>query len=383
MDRMLDSSRVRAAIIQDLPADAFVRRPALALLFIPLLLAAGASIWAILELQLPWYGKGAVALLLGQLLAANAMLGHEAMHGSLVRSRWLQDVLGFIGFGPLLIAPPLWRVWHNKIHHGFTNVGNRDPDGFGTLKRFERMASTRFVGRLAPGTGHPVSYLFIFYWFILHGQIVLWIQAKYARSFAGFKRGSSIGLSLVALAAYVGLGWLAGPWNSLFVIAIPLAGGCGTLMSYIATNHFMRPHTVDNNPIENSMSVRVPRWVDVLHLNFSHHVEHHLFPRMNFTQTPLLRRWLRQHVGDRYLAPPHWLALVELYRSPRFYADAHTLVDPHQRDRRAETADIARRLACATFPEEQPAGPDPRLWADASERLSVDCTRASSGAMNG
>ena len=68
--------------------------------------------------------------------------------------------LGYLGFAPMLVSPTLWRTWHNQVHHGKTNQGNSDPDGFGTLSRYEKAPSTRFVARLAPGSRHPVRYFF-------------------------------------------------------------------------------------------------------------------------------------------------------------------------------------------------------------------------------
>jgi fatty acid desaturase len=118
------------------------------------------------------------------------------------------------------------------------------------------------------------------------------------------------------------------------------------VMSYIATNHFMRPLTETNDPIENSMSVNSPAIVDRLHFNFSHHVEHHLFPTMSGADAPKVRDWLLAHEADRYVCPAHATALAYLYRTPRVYLDAHTLVNPSRRRRRArvDTGDLARVL---------------------------------------
>ena len=78
--------------------------------------------------------------------------------------------------------------------------------------------------------------------------------------------------------AWATVAWLAGPTGSVFAIAVPVMVTNATNMSYIATNHSMRPMAETNNPLENSMSVTTTQLADRLHFNFSHHVEHHMFP---------------------------------------------------------------------------------------------------------
>jgi len=178
---------------------------------------------------------------IGQCFAAMGFLAHECLHGSMVRSRGVQTALGYLGFGPFLVSPTLWRTWHNQVHHGKTNMGNADPDSFGTLSRYRSAPSTRYVARLAPGSGHWYSALFLGYWFVFHGQVVLWIQAPRVRTFARMNRRRAIVDSAVCAAAWAAVAVLAGPVGSLYVMVVPMIVANATVMSYIATNHFMRP----------------------------------------------------------------------------------------------------------------------------------------------
>ena len=192
----------------------------------------------------------------------------------------------------MMVSPTLWRTWHNQVHHGKTNQGNSDPDGFGTLTRYEKAPSTRFVARLAPGSRHPMSYFFFAYWFMFHGQVVLWIQSRYMRGFRRMNRRRAVVDSAVSALLWLTvavLALLAGPMYVLFAVVIPLVLANFIVMSYIATNHFMRPLTETNDPIENSMSVNTLPIIDRMHFNFSHHVEHHLFPNMSAKHAPRVR----------------------------------------------------------------------------------------------
>jgi fatty acid desaturase len=337
---------LRKRIRAELPTDTFERQPQRALWFVPLAASAVGAIATILVVRPAWYLALPLGLLAGQCFAAMGFLAHEVLHGSIVASPRLQTFLGYLGFAPMLVSPTLWRTWHNQVHHGKTNAGNADPDGFGTVSRYEKAPSTRFVARLAPGSRHWSSWFFFSYWFTFHGQIVLWIQSRYLRSFARLDRRRAVVDSLVSLALWVAVAVLAGPFLSIFAVLVPIVVTNALVMTYIATNHFMRPLTTEvNDPLENSMSVTTLRIVDRLHFNFSHHVEHHLFPKMSAKHAPRVRAWLQEHEAQRYVSPAHWRAVAYLYRTPRVYLDATTLVDPDQPgDTGMDTTEIAELL---------------------------------------
>jgi fatty acid desaturase len=337
---------LRKQIRAELPADTFERQPQRALWFLPLAATAIGSIATIVVVRPAWYLALVLGVLAGQCFAAMGFLAHEVLHGSIVASPRLQTLLGYLGFAPMLVSPTLWRTWHNQVHHGKTNMGNADPDGFGTLGRYEKAPSTRVVARLAPGSRHWASWFFFAYWFTFHGQIVLWIQSRYLRSFARLDRRRAVVDSTLSLAAWVAVAVLAGPFLAIFAVVVPIVVTNALVMTYIATNHFMRPLTTEvNDPLENSMSVTTLRIVDRLHFNFSHHVEHHLFPKMSAKHAPRVRAWLRAHEAQRYVSPAHWKAVAYLYRTPRVYLDSTTLVDPDRPgDTGMDTTEIAARL---------------------------------------
>jgi fatty acid desaturase len=345
-DRGDSEENVRRRLRADLPAEAFARRPLRALWFVPLVACAGAAIATIAVGRPAWWASLALGVLAGQCLAAMGFLAHEVLHGAVVASTRLQTFLGYLGFGPMLVSPTLWRTWHNQVHHGKTNRGNSDPDSFGTVARYEKAPSTRFVARLAPGSRHPLSYLFLGYWFMFHGQVVLWIQARYVRSFARMNRRRAVLDTLACAGVWIGVAVVAGPSHVLFAVVVPIVVTNVIVMGYIATNHFLRPLTEANDPLENSMSVTTPRLIDRLHFNFSHHVEHHLVPTMSGRDLPLVRAWLLEHEAQRYVAPSHLSAILALYRTPRVYLDATTLVDPDDPEGayRADTRELADAL---------------------------------------
>src|SRR5438876_47109 len=119
-------SRVRS----ELPPEAFRRRP-LQILWLSLKLSVAVTGTAmVILLPTPWFAALAVGVFLGSLYGSMFFFGHHLLHGSMVRSRLLQDVLMFPCTAALGLSPHLWRVWHHQAHHPFTHVADDDPDHF-------------------------------------------------------------------------------------------------------------------------------------------------------------------------------------------------------------------------------------------------------------
>jgi fatty acid desaturase len=352
-----DEATLRAAMREALPRDTFLPAPARLGWFVVLQAVLWSCVALIVFGGLPWWADLALGALMGHTLAVQGFLAHEALHGALGGPRWLWNLVGWLGFGPFLVPPAFWTRWHNVAHHGQTNHGDLDPDNFGTLARYQKHPGAAKFLKLAPGSGTLVSYVFFTYSFVFHAQVVLWLQTRRRREFDGFARRAAILQSMACALAWLLLGLASGP-AALFTVVVPLLVANTLVQSYIMTNHFLRPMAVSNNPLDNSMSVQKPAWLDALHFRFSHHVEHHLFPTMPMHRAPRVRAWLRRHVPNRFVCPPHWKAVQVLYATPRVYADAVTLVDLERPERRVDVRTLwAEPAASAASRAEQAASP--------------------------
>lgn len=336
-------TQLRRDLREDLGPEAFERQPWRALLAVPGLAVALTGTWALVTAELSWWAIAGLVVVVANAWAMLGFLAHEALHGAVVKDGPLRYALGTIGFAPYLVSPTLWITWHNQVHHGNTNVGNLDPDAFGTTERYERAPSTRFVTQLAPGSGRKRSALFLFYWFTFHAQVVLWLISRFHRGFKNMNRRRAVAETIVFAAAWVAFAVWAGPRGAVLGGLLPMSLANFIVMSYIATNHFLRPQSEGYDPVTTGMSVRTLPIVDRIHLNFSYHVEHHLFPSMSPRYAPDLHDALEARVGQQYVRPPHWLAIRALYQTPRVYLDAHTLVDPYS-DHRVEIPEITKVL---------------------------------------
>ena len=102
-------------------------------------------------------------------------------------------------------------------------------------------------------------------------------------------------LTVLLALGWGALGWAMGPRASLYAILLPHLFSNFTLMIYIATNHWLLAASPDtDNPFVNTASVETHPVMDLLHLNFSYHQEHHIFPAMSPKFAPLLRKHLRE-----------------------------------------------------------------------------------------
>jgi fatty acid desaturase len=250
------------------------------------------------------------------------------MHHALVKHRWVEKLVGTVGFAPYCLSPTLWSVWHNQAHHGNTGKPVADPDGYGTLRFWQKSAVVRALETIAPGSGYPRSAVFLFVWFSIHAFLVLVFHSQRNGYYARVSRRVVYGETAAMVGFWVGVLVLVGPGAFVFVYVLPVLVANAVVMSYIATNHFLNPLTEVNDPLANTLSVTGPRWLEALHLQFGYHVEHHLFPTASGRHARRVRAALVRLYGDRYLRLPHGQALRLLYTRPKVHDTHDTLIDP-------------------------------------------------------
>jgi fatty acid desaturase len=275
-----------------------------------------------------WPVALACAIVAGHSWGCLGFLAHEALHHALAKNRLVERLVGYAGFGLYGLSPTLWVAWHNQAHHGNTGKPVADPDGFGRIGFWEKNALVRMLEKFSPGSRYKRSAAFLFFWFSLHSLLVLVFHSQRNDYYARASKRVVYAESAAMVAFWITVLALIGPWAFLFVYVVPAMVANAMVMSYIATNHFLNPLTEVNDPFANSLSVTGPRWLEVLHLNFGYHVEHHLFPTMSGRHAPAVRDVLRRLYGERYLTMPHARALRLLYTRPKLHRDHDTLVDP-------------------------------------------------------
>ncbi|MFZ5817046.1 MAG: fatty acid desaturase family protein [Bacillota bacterium] len=266
-----------------------------------------------------------LSLIIGQSFAGLGFLGHEILHGTVIKNAWLRDFLGSVAFAQFSLGPKLWRKWHNMEHHAHTQEEDTDPDAMGTLERFYQRPLLQWLYRVHPNVRATITFASFLLFFSVFCLLML---RRYYREFRPQERPVVLAQMLWPFAMWFVLLLLLGPGKWLFAYLLPLMLANFLVISYISTNHQLSPLTDVNDPLANSLSVTVPRWMDVLHFNFSHHVEHHVFPGMSPKYAPLVKAELKRLFPRQYQEMAFSAALAALWRTPRIYKDHVDLVDP-------------------------------------------------------
>ncbi len=275
-----------------------------------------------------WWAAPLYALAIGHSFAGAAFVGHETMHGAVVRHVGARHVVGWLAFLPFTLSPRLWVAWHNKTHHAHTMDEARDPDCYPSLATYRKSRAARMADRVAFARDRRAGWLTLALGFTGQSTQMLWRWSRTATTLTPNERRRAIAETLAGIAVWTAVLVLLGPARFVFAFALPLLVGNAIVIGYILTNHSLSPMTAINDPLVNSLSVTVPRFVDKLHLNFGLHVEHHLFPSMSSAYAPLVRDELRRRWPERYQSLPLLTALVRLARTPRIYKSAMELHDP-------------------------------------------------------
>ncbi|MFI1452096.1 fatty acid desaturase (plasmid) [Streptomyces virginiae] len=341
---MYSEAQLRTKIRAELPPELFRRRPRRALLVIPIVAGIIGGSVALAVTSPPWYIALLAAFVLGNAYGSLMLLGHEIGHGATVRSHRLQDAYMYFTGAVYCLSPHLWRVWHGQVHHPNANIDGRDPDNFGMLEAYDHEnLIRRYMIRTAPGSGNWLSGLYPFLFFTLQAQGVLLVRSKEISGFNHLRRRRAVADTIAMTLFWITVCVLLGLRGSLFVVLIPMLIANFSLMCYIITNHMLRPLTETSDILNTTISVTTLRFLDFIHFNFSHHVEHHLFPGTPGSAYPQIRQSLRRIAGDQYLAPAHWWAFVLAFRTPKLYESPRVVVEPSS-GRRVQLADVETQL---------------------------------------
>jgi fatty acid desaturase len=282
---------------------------------------------ALSVLQLPWLLWPLVSLVMGCSFAGLTFLGHETLHGAVVRGKKLRRAIGWLGFLPFVVSPRLWEAWHNRVHHQNTNRPDEDPDAYPTLAEYRKSSLVRAVTELAPGRKRLRGVFSLLVGFTIQSVHML-VDAGRRKWLTPAEHRRAIAETLLGVACWTTIACLLGPLAFLFAYALPLLVANAIVMGFILTNHSLSPHTAVNDPLLNSLSVTGPRWFEWVTLGFGYHVEHHLFPAMSARHAPKLRTILRTRWPSSYQSLPILRALRALHRTGRVYETDTTLVDP-------------------------------------------------------
>jgi len=284
--------------------------------------------WQALPLFLPF------SLAMGNAVILLLFTSHDLLHGKALRGPSWRRAVGLVGLALLWMPPSLWLAVHNREHHGHTN-SLRDPDrsyleaqpaswGKWIQQRFipsDEVSGLGLLLGMASAWGvHNLRTLGSV--LLVPDGTALFPPAPFRVSPRQRRRIALELLAVIGLHVAV-IGWIGlEPRGLLLAYFLPIWLGYAGAMAYIYTNHMLAPLDEGNDPLRNSLSLQLPPWLDRLHLHFSHHTEHHIFPGLNSRYYPAVRRLLVEHHGDQYQLLDGREAWRLLLTTPRHYRTA-------------------------------------------------------------
>jgi linoleoyl-CoA desaturase len=269
----------------------------------------GASYWTLVISDLPLLVRMAAALVLvSALVAVGTSIMHDANHGSFSSHPWLNRALSYTS-DALGASSWLWRIQHNAMHHGNTNVVGSDTDL--ELAPFARLAPSQPWHRW-----HRAQHIYMWplYGFLamknlLVSDLLTIIQGKMDGQPLR-QPVRPIVVIRITLGKLGHLGWavvvplLFNPWWTVLAFYV----ACSWLVGFVLAITFQLAHCVDVAEISPAGTARrgddfaahqLRTTVDVAspvpvvgHLfrwivgGLDHQIEHHLSPRLPHTLYP-------------------------------------------------------------------------------------------------
>ena len=292
-----------------LPDEAFASCPSKLLVpIIHLLLLAGGYI--AIRFSDHWLVWLLCSLVIGHSLACMGFFAHEVSHNAIFRRPRIRYAFEVVCWGLNLVSPTIWRRVHNQTHHLYSNTFG-DPDRLFLMS--EACQTTLWYSRIfypnqdSSKWNFGVRFHFIAY--ILRNTIAAFYPNRtkpiLVPAKPDYTRADRLAVSLELIAIVV---FQVAIFNSvdsslarfIFASPIPVLITSTIVMSYIFTNHFLNPMTKATDPLVSTTSIVVHPIFDRLHLNFSYHTEHHIFPGMNSNFYPAVSNLLNDVYGDRY-----------------------------------------------------------------------------------
>jgi omega-6 fatty acid desaturase (delta-12 desaturase) len=244
-----------------------------------------ATLWYLMYLScgVSYWIAGPLAVVAGGFLVRVFIIFHDCGHGSFLKSRRANDVLGFLT-GVLAFTPyHHWR-WEHALHHA--SAGDLDRRGTGdvwTLTVQEYLEASRwkrFAYRLAR---NPVVL------FILAPLFLFLIKQRFASAKAARRERNSVYLTnLAVLVVSAGLSWLFGFKTFLVLQSIViLTAGAGGVWLFYVQHQFEGVYWERGNDwdyctaaLRGSSFYKLPRMLQWFSGNIGFHHIHHLSPRI-------------------------------------------------------------------------------------------------------
>jgi len=246
-----------------------------------------------------WWALPFLWLFVGLAIAGLFVLGHDASHGALFRSRRANSVVASGCMAPSAHVEAAWNLGHNRIHHGYTTRQGFDfvwhP---ATVDQYREMnALTRLRHRFEwSAFGSGAYYLRVVWW------EKMWHFAVTGKNRPAIRRGKlvlgsvlAVILAVPVIAGAIQGGWLGAIWLPVKLIVVPFLVFVQIIGWTVYVHHVSpdirwwtrRDWSQFKGQMESTTILRFPRLINRLWFhNIFIHVPHHVDARIPFHQLP-------------------------------------------------------------------------------------------------
>ena len=216
-------------------------------------------------------------------------LSHECSHGTVFRSRWLNEAI-FWATSLMFGQEVLYRRYSHAAHH----------------------THTMFVGYDAqlpfPQPARLKTYLLWYTGLIYHTQF---LKILFFHSFGRFsdktrsftppeelpRMARNTRLFIVIYAMAAAASWYFSTAFLVWIWLLPKLAGDPVMLAYAGSQHFEKEENTTD--LRRSTRSLRPNWlIDLFYWNMSFHIEHHIYPTVPFFALPTLNARLRNHLPE-------------------------------------------------------------------------------------
>jgi omega-6 fatty acid desaturase (delta-12 desaturase) len=223
------------------------------------------------------------------------IVGHDAAHEALFRSRRLNSIVGHLAMLPSWHVYEAWVLGHNRIHHGHTVREGMDfvwhpvtPQQYAAMGTYARVRH-----RVEWSWWGAGAYYLREIWF--NKMITFNPPAKWAKAIRRDLIFTAVGVGL-GMVLFGWLGWvmygtvLGAAWMIVKVVVVPFLGFNFVIGSVVHVHHIQpdirwyprREWTKFRGQMEGTTILRVSRPLDVFFHSIFVHVPHHVDMRIPF-----------------------------------------------------------------------------------------------------
>lgn len=261
------------------------------------------------------------SVFIGVSIACLFLYSHEFSHGTIIRQKKKRYLLEVFFWSFSGIPATVWERVHNHTHHHHMNsYGDPDrktfksEDGF-----FSRFYNIFIYPNRVLKYSFTVGFAMIFY-ASKHTLAVFYKGRKMPKIVTAKPEYSKNEVRsvfyefLFIVAMQVGMFLIVSDWKYVWVLLISWYVYSSGVILFIVTQHLRNPVFKDSSdPVLTTTSVIIPTWLDKIIDWHSYHVEHHIFPGINFDYYPYVSKALTEKFPDQYERMKFWKAVKESY----------------------------------------------------------------------